>query len=132
MTNDKPELDRRDVAVLLREASKRRKWYKTGEWSLMLAAAEEIERLRRWKAEALPVIAGLQELGKALGLPLGSRITGPEAVKRAEELAAKVAGVRAVCEDPRFEHKRPGDFDTYDQWHEGASDALGRVQQALD
>ena len=36
----------------------------------------ERDELRRWKAEALPVLSGLQELGKALGLPLGSRTTG--------------------------------------------------------
>lgn len=105
MTIDKPELDRRDVAVLLREASKRAKWYQTGEANLLLASAEEIERLRRWKAEALPVIDGLQELGNALGLPLGSSITGPEAAERARELtrerdvlAGVVAGVRELHE----------------------------------
>ena len=46
----------------------------------------EIERLNRWQAEALPVMDGLQELGSALGLPLGERITGPAAVDAVEKL----------------------------------------------
>lgn len=46
----------------------------------------ELERLRRWKAEALPVMAGLQELGKALDLPLGTQVTGPQAVEAVERL----------------------------------------------
>lgn len=46
----------------------------------------EVERLSRWKAEALPVMDGLQDLGKALGLPLGGRITGPAALEAVERL----------------------------------------------
>lgn len=52
-------------------------------------SASELADLRRWKAEALPVIAGLQELGRALGLPLGEQITGPRAVEAAERLRAE-------------------------------------------
>lgn len=48
--------------------------------------ARERGELSRWKAEALPVSEGLQELGKALGLPLGSRITGQEALAAVEHL----------------------------------------------
>ena len=48
--------------------------------------AAERERLRRWKDEALPVLDGLQELGQALGIPLGSRITGQEALAAVERL----------------------------------------------
>ena len=48
----------------------------------------EVERLRRWKAEALPVMDGLQELGEALDLPLGTRITGAEAVAAVKALVA--------------------------------------------
>jgi hypothetical protein len=55
----------------------------------------DLGKLRRWKAEALPVLAGLQELGEALGLPLGTRITGQEAAKAAERLEAEVASLRA-------------------------------------
>lgn len=39
-----------------------------------------IDRLNRWKAEALPVLDGLQGLGKALDLPLGTQTTGTEAL----------------------------------------------------
>lgn len=46
----------------------------------------EIASLRRWKAEALPVIAGLQEVGHALGVPLGVQITGRIAVDAALDL----------------------------------------------
>lgn len=49
----------------------------------------EVGRLTRWKSEALPVLDGLQELGKALGLPLGERITGPAALEAVERLTAR-------------------------------------------
>lgn len=49
----------------------------------------EVEQLRRWKAEALPVIAGLQEVGRALGLRLGTQITGRDAVDAALDLRNK-------------------------------------------
>lgn len=60
---------------------------KRGDQAARVRAAEaEAERLRRWKDEALPVLDGLQELGGALGLPLGSRITGRQAVDAALDL----------------------------------------------
>lgn len=59
------------------------------------ALLAEVERLARWKAEALPVLAGLQELGKALGLPLGERITGPKAAKEAAALLARAEKAEA-------------------------------------
>lgn len=46
----------------------------------------EVEQLTRWKTEALPVMDGLQELGRALGLPLGTRITGPDALAEVRRL----------------------------------------------
>lgn len=46
----------------------------------------ELERLVRWKGEALQVMDGLQQLGQALGLPLGARITGPEALAEVRRL----------------------------------------------
>ena len=49
-------------------------------------AHAERDRLRGWKADALPVFDGLQELGKALGLPLGSQITGQQALAAVERL----------------------------------------------
>lgn len=39
----------------------------------------EVDRLTRWKTEATEVLRGLQDLGKALGLPLGEQITGQSA-----------------------------------------------------
>lgn len=53
---------------------------------------EERDRLQRWKDEALPVMAGLQELGKALGLPPGQLITGQEAADAALALRRRAEG----------------------------------------
>lgn len=50
------------------------------------ALVAEVRRLRRWKAEALPILDGLQELGHALDLPIGERITGPAALDAVERL----------------------------------------------
>ena len=61
-------------------------------------AHAEAERLRGWKAEALPVLDGLQELGKALGLPLGSQITGTEALAAVERLTSERDAARAEAE----------------------------------
>lgn len=55
----------------------------------------EVERLTRWKSEALPVLDGLQELGKALGLPLGERITGPAALAAVEALKLRATDAEA-------------------------------------
>jgi len=63
----------------------------------------EVERLTRWQSEAMTVMDGLQELGVALGLPIGARITGPAAVEAAttlraerDALAARIAKVEAL------------------------------------
>ncbi|MDF9717374.1 hypothetical protein [Nocardioides sp. ChNu-99] len=53
------------------------------------ALRAEIERLKRWKAEATSLFDGLQDLGRALGLPLGTLITGPSAVDTARSLRAE-------------------------------------------
>ena len=65
----------------------------------------EVERLERWKFEALEVMSGLRELGKALGLGLGVQITGPAALAEVERLtaerdalAAQVARVEEVLD----------------------------------
>ena len=50
------------------------------------ALIAEVKRLEAWKREAVTVMGGLQELGKALGLPLGEQVTGPEALAKAKEL----------------------------------------------
>lgn len=46
----------------------------------------EVETLTRWKNEAMPVMDGLQELGRALDIPLGHSITGPDALAAVEQL----------------------------------------------
>lgn len=81
-----------------------RGWYLRNARAAVTAALAEVEtslaaerdELRRWKEEALPVLSGLQNLGRALDVPLGERITGNVAAKRAEELAARVARVEAL------------------------------------
>lgn len=73
---------------------------------LVADLAAEVEQLRVWKREALTVTAGLQDLGKALGVPLGHRITGLVATKLAQELVAErdllratIARVRELAEE---------------------------------
>lgn len=53
---------------------------------LAVRALAEAERLTKWKTEALPVLTGLQELGRALGIGLGKRITSRDAVDAALDL----------------------------------------------
>lgn len=69
-------------------------------WADLLAEARmsvaEVERLSRWKGEALPVMDGLQELGRALGLPPGARITGPMALAEVQQRATTTAKIRAL------------------------------------
>ena len=60
--------------------------------------ARERDELRRWKAEAMPVLDGLQELGDVLRLPLGSQITGPEALTAACRLTRERDEARAEVE----------------------------------
>lgn len=61
----------------------------------------EVEQLRRWKAEASSLFDGIQDLGRALGLPLGAAITGPDAVKAADELHARTAAAEAQADGYR-------------------------------
>lgn len=49
----------------------------------------ELDRLRAWKQEATPLLDGLQDLGRALDLPLGVLVTGPLAVEAANKLRAQ-------------------------------------------
>ena len=41
----------------------------------------EVAQLTRWKSEAMAVMGGLEELGRALNLPLGARITATSAAE---------------------------------------------------
>lgn len=70
---------------------------------------EQVERLEHWKFEALEVMSGLRELGKALGLGLGVQITGPAALAEVarltaerDALAAQVARVEKLAEEWRY------------------------------
>lgn len=58
-------------------------------------AVDEIDRLRRWKEEALPVMHGLQDLGRACGVPLGASITAG-AIAEVERLRAALVSVTNV------------------------------------
>ena len=55
---------------------------------------DQVESLERWKVEALEVMSGLRELGKALGLGLGVQITGPAALAEVARLTAELAEVK--------------------------------------
>ncbi len=62
---------------------------------------KEVERLEHWKSEALEVIDGIQELGHALGLPLGERVTGETALEKARELHSlqvQIDSIRDIIE----------------------------------
>ncbi|MCR1785332.1 hypothetical protein KVF89_22520 [Nocardioides carbamazepini] len=70
-----------------------------------MAELDEVEQLRRWKAEATTLFDGMQDLGRALGIPLGVLITGPKAVEaagalraRAEAAESALAAVRALAD----------------------------------
>ncbi len=60
------------------------------------AAEAEVERLARWQSDALPVIDGLQELGRSLGLILGDSVTGPKAHAAAEALKSRAESAEAT------------------------------------
>ena len=64
----------------------------------------EVDRLARWKAEAFPVIAGLQELGAELGIPLGKRITGPDALAAVKALTARAEAAEQTIQRVRAIH----------------------------
>lgn len=83
--------------------------------------AEEAEQ---WKAEALPVINGLQELGAALGIPLGKRITGPDAL----------AAVKALTERAEAAERAIQRVRELAQHYDGRAytDATGAILRALD
>jgi hypothetical protein len=69
------------------------------------AEQHELERLRAWKQEALPVISGLQELGRALGLPLGVQITGPVGVTAARSLRMQYDASQEALSGLLTEHR---------------------------
>lgn len=58
------------------------------------AKDEELEDLRRWKAEAIQVMPDFQKIGEILGLTIGQRIS-PHIVPAIEELARLRPGLDA-------------------------------------
>lgn len=64
----------------------------------------QADRLQSWKDDALPVIFGLQDLGRALDIPLGHSITGPIAVERAQALLAERDAALALLQQVRELH----------------------------
>ena len=66
----------------------------------------DVEHLRRWKEEATEVLTGLQALGKALGMPPGTRITGTLAAETAERLKAERDEAHAALDRVRSLHSQ--------------------------
>lgn len=66
----------------------------------------EVEQLRRWKAEATVLFDGLQDLGRALDIPLGVLVTGPAAVEAATRLRADRDALAAAVDRVRRRHPR--------------------------
>lgn len=69
----------------------------------ILALIERVRSAENWKKEALPVLQGLQELGRALGIRLGASITGEEAAKAAAELRERAERAEAALAAARAE-----------------------------
>lgn len=61
----------------------------------LTSLTSEVEALRRWKAEASALFDGMQDLGRALGIPLGVVVTGPDAVAAARALSARAEAAEA-------------------------------------
>lgn len=78
----------------------------------MTADDTQFERLRAWKAEALPVIAGLQEVGRALGTPLGQQITARATVDLALDLRNQRDEARAEADRLRAENDALADHNS--------------------
>jgi hypothetical protein len=53
---------------------------------VVLGLLDDLDALKRWKAEAMAVMSGLEELGRALGIPLGVSVTARAVVDAALEL----------------------------------------------
>lgn len=88
------------------------------------AAEAENERMREWKAEALPVMAGLQDLGRVLGVGLGQSITGEAGAAKARALMAERDAARAEVAALR------GRIETLADWHETKAEKARRFPGA--
>lgn len=91
---DTAEAARREVAALQQQVAD------------LAAEGDEVARLRRWKAEASSLFDGMQDLGRALGLPLGVLITGPAAIEAAAALTARALAAEAAVDRVRRRHPR--------------------------
>lgn len=88
----------------------------------------EIERLQNWKDGAVEVIAGLQEVGRALGVDLGERITSRTTVDRALDLRNERDAAHATITAIRELHR---ELPIY-VWAEECTDAGHEHQPASD
>lgn len=86
--------------------------------------AVDVEHLRRWKEEATEVLIGMQELGKALGLPLGTRITGTLAAETAERLKAERDEAHAALDRVRRLHSQDTSLLLPGEWCPACGDAM--------
>lgn len=75
--------------------------------------ADERDQLRKWVAEVMPILDGLQEMGHALGLPLGEQITGPLALDAVKALKAERDELQARIDQVREIHKDAGPSQGY-------------------
>lgn len=98
-------------------------------WSRLQRIREletERDQLQRWKSEALPVIRGLQELGRVLGIRLGTEITGEMAAKVASELVAERDRLHAEVE-------KLSSLGRTNKWLRDRTDALAeKIQQVQE
>lgn len=87
------------------------------------AERQEVEDLRRWKTEGLEVMRGLQEVGRALGVGLGQRITARATVDRALDLCnerdAAVAEAERLRESIAAERQEAARAAAERAWIEG-------------
>lgn len=86
--------------------------------------AGELERLRRWKEEASEVLIGMQDLGKALGLPLGTRITGTLAADTAECLKAERDEAHAAIDRVQSLHSQDTSLLLPGEWCPACGDVV--------
>lgn len=61
---------------------------------IVLTLFDDLDRLTRWKHEAMTLFDGLQDLGRALEVPLGALVTGTLAVEAANSLVAERDALR--------------------------------------
>lgn len=116
-----------DMAARLAEVEAERDRLRDGSrWQHVVKLEAEIDRLRDWKASAIDVMSGLQDLGRALGVPPGHSITASESAQRAADLRARAEkaeeALRWIADVERAETADP---------HEWAVEAHDRAHAVL-